>query len=159
MATWLERKDAGDRHEVRVAHELGTHGWTVHPCGQGTYPSALQQALGHSQSALRYFPDLLAARGPDVVAVDCKARLGSANARRFAISRACLRAGLMFLGANEPMPLYYVFGDLAVLTPAEVMHYCSVGLRHPGGAYYLVSTRHAHPFIEVFGGGHVPLTA
>ena len=65
----------------------------------------------------------------------------------------------MFPGANERMPLYYVFGDLTVLTPAEVMHYCSVDLRHPGGAYYLVSTRHAHPFVEVFGNQHMPLTA
>ena len=159
MATWLERKGAGDRHEARVAAELEALRWTVHPCGQGTYPSAVQQALGRSQSALRYFPDLLAARGPDVIAVDCKARLGSANTGRFAISRACLRAGLMFLGTNEPMPLYYVFGDLTVLTPAEVMHYCSVSLRHPGGAYYLVSTRYAHPFSEVFGERLIPLTA
>lgn len=65
----------------------------------------------------------------------------------------------MFLGTNEPMPLYYVFGDLTVLTPAEVMHYCSVSLRHPGGAYYLVSTRYAHPFSEVFGERPIPLTA
>jgi hypothetical protein len=47
----------------------------------------------------------------------------------------------------------------SVLTPAEVMHYCSVGLYHPGGAYYLVRTRHAHPFAEVFGGRRVTLTA
>jgi hypothetical protein len=39
------------------------------------------------------------------------------------------------------------------------MHYCSVGLYHPGGAYYLVRTRHAHPFAEVFGGRRVTLTA
>jgi hypothetical protein len=94
-----------------------------------------------------------------VVAVDWKARLGSANAARFAISRACVRAGLTFLGANEPMSLYYAFGDLTVLTPAEVIHYCSVGLYHPGGAYYLVRTRHAHPFAGVFGGRRVTLTA
>ena len=29
----------------------------------------------------------------------------------------------MFPGANEPMPLCYVFDDLTVLTPAEVMHF------------------------------------
>jgi hypothetical protein len=110
---------------------------------------------GGCRSALPYFPGLLAARGPDVIAVECKARLGSTNTGRFAISRAFLRPGLMFLGTNEPVPLYYVFGDHKVLTPAEVMHYCSVSLRHPGGAYYLVSTRYAHPFSEVFGEAHL----
>jgi hypothetical protein len=159
VASWQERKQAGDRHETCVMRELEACGWIVHPCGQGTYPAIVQQALGRSQSALRYFPDLLAARGLDVVAVDCKTRIGSVQTGRFAISRACLRAGLVFLGANEPLPLYYVFGDLTVLTPAEVMHYCSTALRHPGGSYYLISTRHAHPFSEVFGVRPVPLTA
>jgi hypothetical protein len=119
----------------------------------------VQRALGRSDSALRYFPDILAARGPDIVAVDCKARMSSTRTGRFAISRASLRAGLQFIGANAPLPLFYVFGDLTVLTPPEIMHYCSIGLRHPGGAYYLVSTLQAHQFDEVFGDNFLGMSA
>jgi hypothetical protein len=102
---------------------------------------------------------MIAARNMDVVTIDCKARMGSTHTGRYAVSRRCLQAGLQFIGANAPIPLYYVFGDLTVLTPAEVMHYASIGLRHPGGSYYLVSTRHAHTFKEVFGTPAASMTA
>lgn len=159
MTGWQERKATGDRHEALVMGALEARGWSVHPCGQDTYPLAVQQALGRTDSALRYFPDLLAARGREVVAVDCKARMSSTHTGRFAISRTCLRAGLQFVGVNAPLPLFYVFGDLSILTPSEVMHYCSIGLRHPGGSYYLVDTSGAHQFDEVFGEGMIGMTA
>jgi hypothetical protein len=104
-----------------------------------------------SDSTLRYFPDLLAARGTELVAIDAKTRLPSSTSRRYAISHKCVTAGLQFLGANAPIPLYYVFGDLRVLTPSEITHYCTHGSRHPGGAYYLIHTHQAHRFDTVFG--------
>jgi len=88
------------------------------------------------------------------VAIDAKTSLPSTTSDRYAVSRACVRAGLVFTGTNAPMPLFYVFGDLRVLTPAEVAHYAADSWRPSGGSYHLVSTLRAHRFDEVFG---VPL--
>jgi hypothetical protein len=150
-AGWPTRLKAGEQHEQRVAHELTVRGWAVHRCGQGTYPLPIQRALSRTESPLRQFPDLIAARGPDLVTIDAKTDLPSNTSGRYAVSRRCLLAGLQFLGLYAPIPLYYVFGDLTVLTPAEIMHYSCPSLRHPGGAYHLVNTGHAHHFDEVFG--------
>ncbi|MFB4317795.1 hypothetical protein [Actinomadura sp. 21ATH] len=162
MADWKTRKSLGDQHELRVLTELQRHGWTVHPCGQGTYPAAIQRALRACDSALRQFPDMIAARGPDVVVIDAKTR-SRPHTGRYAISRTCVRAGLQFVGANAPIPLYYVLGDisdnLTVLTPAEISAYTKTGHLHPSGAYYLIEARHAHPFEAVFGTTPQAMTA
>ncbi|NEA60378.1 hypothetical protein G3I60_41005 [Streptomyces sp. SID13666] len=151
MADWAERKIIGDQHEHTVKHALEDHGWTVHPCGQGTYPTPIQRALCRTESALRHFPDLLAARGTELVAIDAKTRMPSTISHRYAISRRCALAGLQFMAANAPVPLYYVLGDLRVLTPAEVLYDAFHTLRPTGGSYHLVSSRLARPFDDIFG--------
>ncbi|MFF1378787.1 hypothetical protein [Streptomyces sp. NPDC058308] len=151
MTHWQDRKAIGDAHEQRVTRALRAHGWTVHGCGQGVYPPAIRRALAHTDSALRYFPDLIAARGDEVVTIDAKDRMPSTHTDRYAISTATLHAGLLFTGAHAPTPLYYVFGDLNVLTPSEVQHYTAHARVHRSGAWVLVATHRAHPFDEVFG--------
>ncbi|MBP0932532.1 hypothetical protein J0X20_02710 [Streptomyces sp. KCTC 0041BP] len=151
MTHWQERKTTGDTHEERVATALTTRGWTVQRCGQGTYPAPIRHALARTRSALRQFPDLIAARGSELVTIDAKDRLPSTHTDRYAIRTATLNASLLFTAAHAPTPLYYVFGDMKVLTPAEVLHYTDHALRHSSGAYHLVSTHRAHPFDEVFG--------
>ena len=148
---WYERRATGEQHERYVKGQLELYGWTVHPCGQGTYPAAIQNALRHTESAFRQFPDMIAARGHDIVAIDAKTRLESTGTDRYAVSRKRLLAGLQLLGTMAPLRLFYVFGDLRVLTPAEVMAYSCHASLHPSGSYYLVSTRLAHQFDEVFG--------
>ncbi|MFE2129183.1 hypothetical protein [Streptomyces amritsarensis] len=151
VTQWQHRKAVGDLHEQRVAAALRARGWTVHPCGQGTYPRAVREALRCTRSALRQFPDLIAARGADVVTIDAKDRMPSTDTSRYSISATTINAGLHFTAIHAPTPLYYVFGDLKVLTPAEVLHYTDHALRHSSGAYHLVSTHRAHPFDDVFG--------
>ncbi|WP_329460842.1 hypothetical protein [Streptomyces sp. NBC_01431] len=151
MRQWQDRKAVGDAHERRVAAALRARGWTVHPCGQGTYPPAVCEALRRTRSALRQFPDLIAARGSDLVTIDAKDRMPSTDTDRYAISTDTVNAGLLFTAAHAPTPLYYVFGDLKVLTPAEVLHYSAHALRHRSGAFHLIYTGQAHPFDEVFG--------
>ena len=146
-----DRKAIGDAHEHRVAAALQTRGWTVHPCGQGTYPPAVREALRRTRSALRHFPDLIAARGSDLITIDAKDRMPSTDTDRYAVSAATVTAGLFFTAAHAPTPLYYVFGDLKVLTPAEVAHYTAHALRHRSGAFHLVHTEQAHRFDDVFG--------
>ncbi|MCG5213356.1 hypothetical protein [Streptosporangium sp. KLBMP 9127] len=131
--------------------ELQHRGWTVQLCGQGTYPAEIQRALRHCDSPLRQFPDMIAARGMDIVTIDAKDRMPSTHTDRYTISRKSVLAGLQFLGTNAPIPLFYVLGDLSVLTPPEVMHYGAAELRCPTGSYFFISTYRAHRFDEVFG--------
>ncbi|WP_327330576.1 hypothetical protein OG265_37525 (plasmid) [Streptomyces sp. NBC_01208] len=151
MTSWQHRKPVGDVHEQHVATALRHRGWTVQPCGQGTYPPTIQQALHRTRSALRQFPDFIAARGSELITIDAKDRMPSTQSDRYAISTATLNAGLLFTAAHAPTPLYYVFGDMKVLTPAEVLHYTQHALRHHSGAYHLIRTDRAHPFDQVFG--------
>ncbi|MFJ5779926.1 hypothetical protein [Streptomyces sp. NPDC093094] len=148
---WQERKEIGDAHEQKVAMALRTRGWTVERCGQGTYPAVIRQALARTASTLRWFPDLIAARDGEVVTIDAKDRMPSTTSDQYALSTAAVNAGLLFTATHAPTPLYYVLGDLKILTPAEVLHYTAHARRHHSGAYHLISTRHAHHFDEVFG--------
>lgn len=151
MADWHTRKAKGDEHEHDVKILLEQCGWTVQFCGQGTFLPHIQEALCRTDSALRQFPDMIAARGHDLVVIDAKTRMESTGTNRYAISRTCLHAGLQMTGTLAPVPLFYVFGDLGVLTPPEVMAYSCHAKIHTSGSYYLVDTRYAHRFDEVFG--------
>lgn len=147
---WKDRKAAGDAHEERVIQELEARGWTVSRAGSGTYKPEVQYALSRTDSRFREFPDLLAARGLDIVAIDAKDRVSSAETGRYAISRRCVAAGQLWTGSYG-LPLFYVLGNLGVLTPSEVMAYGMSGPRGMGGSYYLVNARLAHQFDDVFG--------
>ncbi|MCC5480971.1 hypothetical protein ACFV2N_37835 [Streptomyces sp. NPDC059680] len=45
----------------------------------------------------------------------------------------------------------YVFGDLKVLTSAEVLHYTAHTRPRSSGAWLLIATERAYVFDEVFG--------
>lgn len=76
--------------------------------------------------------------------------MSSADTGRYAISRECVNFGIQFVAAFG-VPIFYVFGNLGVLTPQEVMAYGSTGVRAMGGSYYLVDGRLARQFDDVFG--------
>ncbi|MEO3860895.1 hypothetical protein [Acrocarpospora sp. B8E8] len=151
MSTWTDRKAIGDAHEERVARELESRGWTVAPWGQGIMPAPIQTAITRSRTRFKHFPDLIAAREGDILTIDAKDRMSSAETGRYAISRDCISFGLQFVAAFG-LPVFYVFGNLGVLTPTEVMSYGRVNPRGVGGgAYHLVNGRLAHQFDDVFG--------
>ena len=150
MATWHERKTVGDAHEQRVTGELLFRGWEVAPWGQGILPDKIREALGRSDSRWRHFPDLVAARDGDVITIDAKDRIRSTESDRYAIKRECVSFGLQFLAAFG-IPVFYVFGNLGVLTPSEVSTYGTAGPRVRGGSYYLINSRLSHHFDDVFG--------
>ncbi|OLT13020.1 hypothetical protein BJF79_03730 [Actinomadura sp. CNU-125] len=153
MDAWNDRIRVGEAHELRVTEALRASGWNVAPWGQGILPPRIQDALSHSNSRWRYFPDLVAARDGDVVTIDAKDRMRSTHSNRYAVKRDCVSFGLQFLAAFE-LPVFYVFGNLSVLTPTEVQTYGTVGPRSHGGAYYLVPDRLGHHFDDVFGDVH-----
>lgn len=151
MTNFAARLAAGTDHEKRVTRELEHRGWAVAGYGQGSLPEPVRAAVQRCGSRLRFAPDLLAAGGGDPVAIDCKDRMRSTDTGRYAIRRECVNAGLQFIGWTG-ITVLYVFGNLGVLTPTEVMSYGSLGARTAGtGAYYLVPERLAHHFDDVFG--------
>lgn len=150
MTNWEQRKAVGDAHEARVAGEFEQLGWDVAAWGQSVLTAPIREALSLSNSRWRYFPDLVAARQGDIVTIDGKDKMYSTQSDRYAISVKCVSFGLQFLAAFD-IPLFYVFGNMGVLTPTEVKSYGTLGPRGRGGAYYLVPGRLAHPFGDVFG--------
>lgn len=150
MSSFDGRLSLGTAHEQRVARELQARGWTVDPWGQGVLSAEVRTAIRNSGSRLRFLPDLIAARNGELVTVDCKDRMRSADSGRYAIARQCVNFGLQMTALD--VPLVYVFGNLGVLVPAEVMAYGRIGPRVAGsGAYYLVPERLGHQFDDVFG--------
>ncbi|GAA1928682.1 hypothetical protein [Streptantibioticus ferralitis] len=84
MASFQERKIAGDAHEECVAWELTRRGWAVDAWGQGVLSNAVRFALRRIDSSLRWTPDLIAANGRRVALIDCKARMTSRTSHRHA---------------------------------------------------------------------------
>lgn len=148
MQSFEARKRIGDAHENRVAAEMESRNWTVDPWGQAILSERTRRAI--SRTRWKNFPDLIATRDGDLVAIDAKDRMSSAETGRYAISRECVSFGLQFVAAFG-VPIFYVFGNLGVLTPQEIMSYGSTGARGVGGSYYLVNGRLAHQFDDVFG--------
>jgi hypothetical protein len=94
-------------------------------------------------------PDLIATRRGDLVAIDCKDSMR--RIPRYSIKRECLEFGIQFCAVFKT-PLLYVFGNLGVLTPAELQAYPAlVGPPAPTGAYVLVDGNRTRRFDDVFG--------
>jgi hypothetical protein len=151
MSTWRQRKQVGDAHEARVARLLRARGWTVAAWGQATLPGPIRLAIVRSGSTWRYFPDLVAARQGSLLVIDAKDRMPGARGDRYSISVDCLHFGMHFTAAFR-VPFFYVFGDLGVLTPAEIFSYQFIGTmpRVPRD-YYLIPASQARGFDDTFG--------
>lgn len=150
MTTFSTRLAIGEDHELRVANELSHRGWSVDRWGQGTLSAHIREAIQRSDSRLRFLPDLIAARDGELVTIDCKDRIRSTDTGRYAVNRQCISFGLQMAALG--VPIFYVFGNLGVLLPTEVMSYGRIGPRATGGgAYYLVNEQVTHHFDDVFG--------
>jgi hypothetical protein len=149
MQKFEARKKIGDAHEERVLREMEARGWTVDQWGQATLKEEIQREVSRTQWA--HFPDLVAVRPGELVAIDAKDRMSSADTARYAISRRCVAFGLQFMAAFG-IPLFYVLGNLAALTPHEVLAYSTRGAPNlGGGSYHLINERLGHHFDDVFG--------
>jgi hypothetical protein len=153
MASFQQRKATGDAHEQYVSDRLAQRRWSVSPWGQGTLTHNVRQVLRFSDSSIRWMPDLIAARGDALALIDCKSRMTSTTTNRHAVERAAVRAHLQ-LTAWTYLPVYYVFDNLEVLTPHDVLTGGRSGPRSrrgSGSAYYLISVGTGRHFDAVFG--------
>ncbi|MGA5270286.1 hypothetical protein [Streptomyces lydicamycinicus] len=153
MASFQQRKAIGDVHEQHVAEQLTLRGWEVNPWGQSLLTRRLQDALRRTDSSIRWIPDLIAAKGKGLVLIDCKSRMTSRNTGRHAVERAAVYAHLQ-LFAWTGLPVYYVFDDLGVLAPHDVLIAGQEGPHSAAGSgapYFLISGGVARSFDGLFG--------
>ncbi|MBO0651311.1 hypothetical protein J1792_00390 [Streptomyces triculaminicus] len=153
MASFHDRKAVGDAHELRVAQELTVRGWDVAAWGQAILTDVVSRALRGTDSSLRWTPDLIAAQEKRVVLVDCKGRMKSRDTGRHSVQRDAVMAHLQ-LTAWTRLPVIYVFDDLGVLTPMDILLSGRHGPHSPigsGTAYYFIPAERSTPFDEVFG--------
>jgi hypothetical protein len=157
MTSWNRRKKIGDALERCVADELRSRAWVVNPWGQGILDEGIRSALRRTDSSVRWTPDLVAARGETICFIDCKGNMTGGARQRHAVERAAVKAHLQLVAWTD-LPVYYVFDNLGVATPYDVL---MAGRRGPtpcvgsGAPYYLISTTLDRPFDAVFGPQHV----
>ena len=147
---YATRKAVGDTHEARVRAELERRGWTVSPYGQGVLPEAITRALGRTNSRMRWDPDFVAANGSTVCLIDAKSAMRGEDAWSYTISRKALRAHIR-LWAELDLPVVYVFSNLGVATPAEVMQFCRLSTVGEAGGYVSFAAGLPRPFDDYFG--------
>ncbi|MFI1487986.1 hypothetical protein [Streptomyces sp. NPDC020747] len=163
MGSFQQRKAIGDEHEAYVSNRLTQRGWDVSQWGQGTLTGNVRRVLRSTDSSIRWMPDLIAARGDVLALIDCKSRMTSTTTNRHAVERAAVRAHLQ-LTAWTYLPVYYVFDNLDVLTPHDILTEGRTGPRSragSGSAYYLVGVGTGRSFDTVFGPlhHHAPLSS
>lgn len=147
---WMDRKTVGDAHEQRVREELERRSWNVAPYGQGVLPDPIRRALGRTESQMRWDPDLIAVQGSTAVLVEVKNTMHGEDAHTYHLSRKSLRAGLR-IWVERDLPFYYVFANLGVATPAEVMQFCRLTTVSEAGSYLAFPAGLPRPFDDVFG--------
>jgi len=156
MTTWDLRSRVAADHEQHVADELRRRGYRVEPWGLGTFRPVCKAMIQACDSPLRYLPDLIAAprnQPHRAVLIDCKAQLRDAADER-AIEQDCADAGLA-LAAAARLPIWYVFSDLAVSSPQDVLatgRLTPPGPNGSGSFYYRVPRALDRDFDAVFGG-------
>ncbi|MGW1655516.1 hypothetical protein [Streptomyces atratus] len=153
MPSFQHRKAVDDAHELRVAQELTWRGWNVDPWGQGVLTEAVRSALRGTDSALRWTPDLIVAKRQQIALIDRKSRMTSRATSRHVVERAAVTAHLQLV-AWTLLPVYYIFDNLDVLTPHDVL---TAGRHRPyssagsGSPYYLIPASRSLAFDTTFG--------
>ncbi len=123
ISTWDSRRRIGGDHEQVVADRLRQQDWIVQPWGMDTLHPTSRALIHACGSPAAHLPDLMAAprsQPHKVVLIDCKAQSVAGETER-AIATGCVFAQLRLSGTLE-LPLWYVFSDLAVSSPQDVIH-------------------------------------
>lgn len=150
VLNWADRKANGDAHETRVKTEMERRGWVVAPYGQGVLPEAVTRALSRTTSRMRWDPDLIAVNGSTVCLIDAKSSMRGDDAWTYNISRKAVSAHLR-MWAELDLPIVYVFQNLGIATPAEVMQFCRLSTIGEAGGYLSFPAGLPRPFDDYFG--------
>jgi hypothetical protein len=153
LSSWALRKQRGDAHEKRVAEELEKHGWEVNKWGQALLTPKILAAFQSNRTGMCWTPDFVVARGERLACVDAKGNMTSDGRDVHFVERGAVDAHMRHFICYG-VQTFYVFGDLSVITPNEVVLHGRIrrgSLNGSGKPCYTVPVQAARPFGAVFG--------
>ena len=159
MTTFDDRFTPARKWEVELAEGLRARGWQVTEFGQGQLTPDAHQALREWRdsygrpSLIRWLPDLLAWRGPDVYMVDAKSESGR-DTGNVAVELDAFQVGV-HIEQILNTPMLYVW-KCGAATPRLIENRWKQrkdGLRTNGSgtSFLLVDKSHLQPLSVVFG--------
>lgn len=140
------------RFELAAAADLRRRGWDVELFGVELLSETAIGWLQTTPSAVRWLPDLLARRGPDVIGIDAKDSL-SRDRDRHSIERDSIRAAIAFEHYSGLRELF-VFPDGCVIRPHtayRVSHPGPPNVHGSGTPFRLIYCSACVPAADVFG--------
>ena len=93
---------------------------------------------------------MVASLGSTVCLIDAKGSMAGEDAYTYRVSRKSLSAGRR-IAVELDLPLYYVFANLGVATPFEVMDFVRIRTIGEAGGWVSFSSGLVRPFDDVFG--------
>ena len=158
MTTFDERLAVATRWETVALEALRRNSWDAEPFGQGQLPKRMRDHLRDFPTAVRWMPDIIAARfyptGLHVVRyVDVKAGEAWRRTGNHSVEVAAMNAAERWqdFAGN---PVYYLFSDGYVITAEDAREVCSERpwMGSGSGTPFVVFPREAcRPFRDVFG--------
>jgi hypothetical protein len=151
------RLDRAQAFEEKVAAELVARGWVAERFGQGQLSEQMRDMIKRVKTRVRYMPDIIAAKRfgarTSLIFVDAKAGDKWRETGRHDVEAAALDGAEAFQ-AMADCPVYFVFSDGGVVTPAVFRELAAPGpYRGVGsGTPFLLATREVcQRFDAVFG--------
>jgi len=164
VTTFAQRFKPGQQWENDLIGKLTERGWLAAQFGQAMIPEAMRPHLwrwlddyGHS-TLLRWTPDIIAVRPtrePFACLVDAKTESEkNRDSKNYSVEINAVDAGMAIV-RDWHMPLFYVWPDGGVLTPAVVVNRWNRKLDGDGAdgsqtAFYLVAKRWARKVSDTF---------
>lgn len=153
LAAHQLRKAVGDQHEQRVREWLTERGWEVNDWGQGILGPVALDALWVHRGGMCWTPDFVVARSGKLAKVDAKGSMTSTFRDSHFVEYDAVDAHMREF-VDYKVPIFYVFDDMSVLTPMEVIQRGRVrrgSLRGSGKPCYSIPVAAARPLDDVFG--------
>lgn len=150
-SSFQERIGVGRPHEVSVRDRLPQHGWDVQDFGQGVLTERLRSAWRFKEPKImwRWIPDLVAAKGSQVVLIDPKSGLRD-DTDNFAVEMSAWMSHMAMLPLG--LPIIYVFSDFTCNTPERLRPVGWITPRDPRRTpFVLVRKADQRPFEWAFG--------
>jgi hypothetical protein len=154
MSTFGSRLRLASATETEATERLRDAGYVVGQFGQAMLPQEVREQLRHSESDLRWLPDLIAIRGTRELLVDAKTSARS-DTPNYSIELRAHRAHLALMSAYGVPVVYYFTGgsaNYAALVRIETM-FDGRGTGGSGTPFLLARKAEQQAFEVIFGDG------
>lgn len=149
----------GRQHEHRVLQVLRDRGWDAEVFGQSLLSDDMSNTLRRVDSPVRWMPDIIAGKNiggrQRIVYVEAKGGRRYRDTGNHDLEIASLDAAEKWVSfAGDHCPVFFIFDDLGVTTPADVRDHCRQGTYRGNGSgtpFVLFPTTICRPIDTVFG--------